>query len=158
MTPETTVSFGEKLHTPLRWWVQSTMFLASIWLAFVVALPAAVAWGAAGLLVLLVFATLLGYGNAELRVENGEFHAGNASIPVVLLAEPTALDAEVTHRLAGRDANGRAYHLLRPYLKRAVRVRVTDPADPVPYWLVSTRRPEELVLALTNAGAASCAS
>ncbi|MFC6344403.1 DUF3093 family protein [Nocardioides hankookensis] len=38
--------------------------------------------------------------------------------------------------------------LLRPYLKRAVRVEITDPADPAPYWLVATRRPEELAGAL----------
>jgi hypothetical protein len=62
------------------------------------------------------------------------------------------LDAEATRLLAGRDANVHAYLLLRPYLKRAVRVDVVDPSDPVPYWLVSTRRPEELAAALTAAG------
>jgi hypothetical protein len=44
--------------------------------------------------------------------------------------------------VAGRDADARAYLLLRPYLKRAVRVEITDPADPTPYWLVSTRHPK----------------
>ena len=148
MTPDTSVSFEEKLSVPLRWWVQATMFLANIWLAFVVALPLAVAWGATIPLVLLVVGLLLGYGNARLRVGSGVFYAGPARISVSLLSEPTALDEETAHRLAGRDANGRAYHLLRPYLKRAVRVNVDDPTDSVPYWLVSTRRPEELVKAL----------
>jgi hypothetical protein len=32
-------------------------------------------------------------------------------------------------------------------------VTVTDPADPAPYWLVSTRRPAELADALASAGA-----
>jgi hypothetical protein len=32
-----------------------------------------------------------------------------------------------------------------------VQVTVHDPADPVPYWLVSTRRPDELVAALVAA-------
>ena len=49
-------------------------------------------------------------------------------------AEP--LDAEATRRVAGRDADARAYLLLRPYLKRAVRVTVARPGDPTPYWLV----------------------
>ncbi len=143
--------FEERLHVPLRWWVQATMFVASVWLAFVIALPSWVAWAMTGLLVALVAALFLGYGNARLRVESGMFHAGRAGIGVDLLSEPTALDAESTHRLAGRDANGRAYHLLRPYLKRSVKVTVDDPADPVPYWLVSTRRPEELASALSTA-------
>lgn len=149
--PGTTVDFGEKLHVPLRWWVQATMFLASIWLAFVVALPGWVAWGATGVLALLVVALFLGYGSAQLRVQDGVFQAGRARIPVRLLREPTPLDAQATHRLAGRDANGRAYHLLRPYLERSVRVSVHDPADPVPYWLISTRRPDELAAALAAA-------
>jgi hypothetical protein len=59
-----------------------------------------------------------------------------------------ALDAEATRRLAGRDADARAYLLLRPYLSRAVRIDIDDPADPTPYWLVSTRRPDRLAAAL----------
>ncbi len=50
--------------------------------------------------------------------------------------------------MAGPEADARAYLLLRPYLKRAVRVEITDPADPAPYWLVSSRRPEELARAV----------
>jgi hypothetical protein len=32
-----------------------------------------------------------------------------------------------------------------------VRVEITDPADPAPYWLVSSRRPVELAEALSRA-------
>jgi hypothetical protein len=46
------------------------------------------------------------------------------------------------------DADARAYLLLRPYLKRGVRVDIVDPDDPTPYWLVSCRRPEDLVSAV----------
>ena len=54
-------------------------------------------------------------------------------------AEP--LDAEETRRVHGVDADARAFLLTRPYLKRSVQVPVHDPADPTPYWLVSTRHP-----------------
>lgn len=151
MTTDTGVLFEEKLHVPLRWWVQATMFLASVWLAFVVALPAAVAWGAAALLTVGVVALFLGYGAARVRVADGVFHAGRAHISVNVLSDPVALDAETARRLAGRDADARAYLLLRPYLRRAAMVIVSDAADPVPYWLVSTRRPEELCAALASA-------
>ena len=62
----------------------------------------------------------------------------------------TALDADGVRRQAGVDADARAFLLLRPYLKRGVRIDITDPADPAPYWLVGSRRPEELVEALTR--------
>jgi hypothetical protein len=68
-----------------------------------------------------------------------------------VVGAPVALDAADTRRRAGVDADARAYLLLRPYLKRAVMVPVDDPADPTPYWLVSTRRPDELVAALDAA-------
>lgn len=151
MSPETDVQFDERLHVPLRWWVQSTMFLASVWLAFIVALPPAVAWGATAVLLLAVGALFVGYGNARVRVASGVLYAGHAHIDVRFLADPTPLDAETTHRVAGRDADARAYHLLRPYVKRALKVTVVDPADPVPYWLVSTRRPDELAAAVSAA-------
>ncbi len=143
------VPYSERLSVPLRWWVQATMFLASVWLAFVVALPAAVAWAGASALALLVFAVLAGYGAAAVRVsEDGVLHAGRATIPVRLLGETTVLDAEATRLTAGREADARAFLLLRPYLKRAVRISVADPADPTPYWLVATRHPDELAAAL----------
>jgi hypothetical protein len=53
--------------------------------------------------------------------------------------------------VAGPAADARAYLLLRPYLKRAVKVQITDPADPTPYWLVSSRHPEALAGALNAA-------
>jgi hypothetical protein len=64
---------------------------------------------------------------------------------------PEALDAEAARRAAGVEADARAYLLLRPYLTRAVRVQVVDPADPTPYWLVSTRRPRTLAAVLSEA-------
>lgn len=154
VTPDTGVLFEETLRVPLRWWGQATMFVAALWLACIVAMPegkAWIAWVATGVIAGLVLALLLGYGSARLRVSDGVFHAGRANIPVGLLAGPVAHDAKTTRRLIGVDANARAYLLLRPYLKRSVQVVVSDPADPVPYWLVSTRRPDELVAALSMA-------
>jgi hypothetical protein len=143
--------YEERLTVPLRWWALATMFLASVLLAFLVALPAAVAFAMVGVLVVLTGALFLGYGAARIVVSGGELRAGTARIPVALLAEPRALDTDATRRLAGIDADARAYLVLRPYLKRSVRVQVVDPADPTPYWLVSTRHPRRLAAALSSA-------
>ena len=149
--PKSLAEHDEKLGVPLRWWALATMFLASVLLAFAVALPLVVAFTASGVLAVLTLALFLGYGAARVSVRDGVFHAGRATIPVALLTDPTALDPEATRRLAGVDADARAYLLLRPYLKRSVRVGVDDPADPTPYWLLSTRRPDQLVAALSAA-------
>lgn len=135
---------------PLRWWVQGTMLVATFWLAMVVALPGVLAWAFTGLGLALMAFGFLSYGSARVRVSDGVFRAGHARIEAAHLGPATALDPEETRRLAGREADARAYLLLRPYLKRAVRVTVADPRDPTPYWLVSTRHPEELVAALAG--------
>ncbi len=144
-----TPAYSERLGVPLRWWVQGTMLVATLWLAVVVALPAAAAWTVTAVALAVLGLVLWSYGAARISVADGTFRAGRAHIEAQHLGAVTALDAEQTRRTAGVDADARAYLLLRPYLKRAVKVEITDPADPAPYWLVSTRHPEELAKALT---------
>ena len=151
MPPNGPATYAERLSVPLRWWVQATMLLATLWLAFVVAMPVWAASLAAGLLALVTYGLFLWVGAARVEVRAGELHAGAAHIPVDLLGEVEPLDAEATRRTLGVDADARAFLLTRPYLKRSVRVGVADPADPTPYWLVSTRHPTRLADALSEA-------
>lgn len=143
--------YDERLGVPLRWWVQATMMVASVWLATIVALPESGAWLVTAVAAALITAFFLSYGGSHVRVTDDHFQAGRARIELRHLGTVTALDAEGARRLAGVDADARAYLLLRPYLKRAVRVQLIDPADPTPYWMVSTRHPEALARALADA-------
>jgi energy-coupling factor transporter transmembrane protein EcfT len=143
--------YRERLSVPIRWWAQGTMLVASLWLAVIVAVPGAVAWAVTGAAVALMAALFLTYGAALVSVEDGWFRAGRARVELRFVGEVVPLDAEATRLVAGRDADARAYLLLRPYRKKAVKVSLSDPADPTPYWLVSTRRPDALAAALTRA-------
>ena len=142
--------YAERLHVPLRWWVQATMFLASIWLAFIVALPAWVAWTASCGLMALTFGLFALIGAARIEVRDGTLFAGPARISLDLVGTPVALDADRTKRVQGVEADARAFLLMRPYVKRSVQVPIEDPADPAPYWLLSTRHPAALVQALSG--------
>lgn len=149
-TPEAP-AYRERLSVPIRWWAQGTMLVASLWLAVIVAVPGAVAWAVTGAAVALMATLFLTYGAALVSVEDGWFRAGRARVELRFVGEVVPLDAEATRLVAGRDADARAYLLLRPYRKKAVKVSLSDPADPTPYWLVSTRRPDALAAALTRA-------
>jgi Protein of unknown function (DUF3093) len=145
---ETPASHSERLSVPFRWWVQGTMLVATFWLAFVVATPALVAWSATGVLLLIMVGLFLAYGAPRVEVEAGWLRAGRARIPGEFVGDAEPLDAAETRRVAGPGADARAYLLLRPYLKRAVRVTIRDDRDPTPYWLVSSRDPEHLAVAI----------
>jgi hypothetical protein len=143
--------YDERLGVPLRWWALATMFLASLLLAFLVSTPLWIAVSGTSVLAAIMVLLFLGYGSARLTVREGMFRAGRAQIATRLVGPAVALDADAARSQAGVDADARAYLLLRPYLKLAVLVPIEDPADPAPYWLVSTRRPRRLVAALDAA-------
>jgi hypothetical protein len=117
-------------------------------------LPTAVGVGAvvavAGLVALLA-------GSPVVEVRDGELRAGRAHVPARLLGEVTELSAERMRAELGPGLDLRAYVCLRSWARTGVRVELQDPADPTPYWLVSTRRPEHLAAAVAAARDAAAA-
>ncbi|MDO9456533.1 DUF3093 domain-containing protein [Nocardioides sp.] len=141
-------AYDERLAVPLRWWVQGSMLVASLWLALVVAVPGLLAWAVTAVAVALLTLLLRTYGGARIVVDDGVLRVGRARIEGHHLGRAVPLDADQARRTAGVEADARAFLLLRPYLSRAVKVEVTDPADPAPYWLISTRHPDQLAHAV----------
>lgn len=79
------------------------------------------------------------------------FVAGGARIPLHLLGAAESLDAGQMRVAGGPELDARAYLLLRGWIGSGVRVHLDDPEDPTPYWLISSRRPDQLVAALEQA-------
>ncbi|MFE4637329.1 DUF3093 domain-containing protein [Streptomyces sp. NPDC056773] len=91
------------------------------------------------------------YGSQRVRVVGGALAAGEARIPVAALGDPEVLDAEEARAWRTYKADTRAFMLMRSYVPTAVRVEITDPADPTPYVYVSTREPQALAAAIRAA-------
>lgn len=144
-----TPAYDERLSVPLRWWGQGTMFLATIWIAVILWVPTAMAWSITGALVALFVLAMLAFGSARIVVDDQALQAGRAKIEARFLGRAEALDPEAAWQVAGPKADARAFLLLRPYLRRAVKVEITDPADPTPYWLINTRHPDSLAAAIS---------
>ena len=81
-------------------------------------------------------------------VEDGVLVAGSARIPVALTGDTEEYRGTEAVQARGPGLDARAFTLFRGWVDPVVRVDLTDPDDPAPYWLVSTRRPEELRAAL----------
>ena len=65
-----------------------------------------------------------------------------------MIADVVALDAAGKRELLGVGADPLAFVVQRPWMPGAVQVELDDPADPTPYWVVSSRHPVELATAL----------
>jgi hypothetical protein len=74
---------------------------------------------------------------------------------VQLTGTPEPLHGDAARAARGTELDARAWTVLRGWVDGVVRVPLLDPADPAPYWVVSSRHPEELVAALDRARAAA---
>jgi hypothetical protein len=101
----------------------------------------------------IVAAFLLIWGSTTIEVTSGVLRAGRDTLALDDASEVIALNAEQAALLRGPRADPAAHLQLRPYLKRAVCVRLTASAaaEGVPYWLLSTRHPDKLAAAIEGA-------
>ncbi|MEU3922929.1 DUF3093 domain-containing protein [Streptomyces sp. NPDC029004] len=140
--------YEERLTAPRSWWVITA--LAGIAGGLVV-LPLGPLPMLGGLIGAAAVAAVVvsSYGSVRIRVVAGSLVAGEARIPLTALGEAEVLDAEETRAWRSYKADPRAFMLLRSYVPTALRIEVTDPADPTPYVYLSTRNPKALADALT---------
>jgi hypothetical protein len=140
-------NYLERWIVPLIWWP------AALGLGVLVAAEVAgVTPGSRAvpfLVVLPVTAALLALGSrGSIRVDAGVLHVPGARIPIARLDHGVVLDREAFRQQTGPMADPRAFVVSRPWLHTAVRLMLDDPDDPTPYWVVGTRRPQELLKAL----------
>lgn len=85
-----------------------------------------------------------------IEVGGGQLVAGRAHIEIGFIGDVDELDQTHAAATRGRDADTRAWMLLRGWIPTALRVDITDPADPTPYWYLSTRHPHRLASAIVQ--------
>jgi hypothetical protein len=142
--------FRERLSVPVLWWLLAVGFALSMLAALGFYLGPV--WGIAGASCSLLAATwLFVRAGILVVVDDHAIRIGRAEIDHPYIAGCRALDADGARRRAGVEADARAHLVLRPYIATAVEIALADPEDPVPYWLVSSRRSAELAAALTAA-------
>ena len=142
--------YTERLWAPVWLWVVASVVAGTLGLAFWVPVgPVAglVAWMVPEAMIVWVLVTAA----ATVKVGADGLQAGRAVLPWAAMGDVGALDGAAAGALRGRDADPRAYLLLRPWVQPAVRVDVDDPGDPAPYWYVSTRWPAALAAAIEAA-------
>lgn len=105
--------------------------------------------------VYLIIAGSLVLMSPTIAVKDGYLHAGNAKVPVSVLSETTVLNDAKLRNLLGPGADVRAYMVVRGHIHQGLRVDLNDPQDPTPYWVLTTRRPNQLSAAIQAAQGAT---
>jgi hypothetical protein len=140
--------YSERLYVTWYWWllplVGAGLLAAEVHLGY----PGVRAW--LPYVVLLPLTALLIYraGRTTVAVRDGELWVGPAHLPLEHVGEVQVVSAKDKRRALGPHLDPAAYVLHRGWVGPLVRVRQTDPEDPTPYWVFSTRHPDRLVEAL----------
>ncbi|AWB89324.1 DUF3093 domain-containing protein [Homoserinimonas hongtaonis] len=76
---------------------------------------------------------------------------GRASLPIEFAGAPEAYSGGEATAERGVRLDARAWIVFRGGIASVVKIPVVDEKDPAPYWLISSRRPDQFVSAVSEA-------
>jgi hypothetical protein len=143
--------YAERYVVP--WWGWLAGLALGVMLAgeFDLAGATLLGWVPYGLIVLAIVGGLWWIGHVRVAVTPTHLLVDDAKLPLEYIAEVQHIGPATRRRLLGVDAHPLAFVIQRPWIKGAVRITLNDPADPTPYWLISSRHPNDLIAALSTA-------
>ena len=104
------------------------------WIGYVICIP-------------LLVAALASLSRARVQVLDDRLRVGAAELPLRSVGRVEVVDRRDKQAALGPELDPAAYVLLRGWVGPLVRVEVTDPDDPAPYWVFSVRDPDRLLAA-----------
>lgn len=146
--PPVEVLYEERLWpSPLVWMIVSGVAGASILVFTPISVEAGIV---ACAVIFLLLATVLVLSTPRITLTRTALSVGRAHIERGYLGQARAYVKDEATFQRGQGLNALAYLCIRGWIDPVVRVEVEDEEDRTPYWLVSTRRPEELRDALNR--------
>ena len=157
VTPEsparsaTPAAYTERLG--VTWWSWLAALAVDLIVGFEILLgfPSVPGWLPFAILLPLTAALLVWAGRIRVTVTADELQVDDARLPLSVIADVVALDAAGKRESLGVGAHPMSFIIQRPWIGPAVQVLLDDPADPTPFWVISTRKPVELATALLAA-------
>ena len=142
-----TVLYQERLSA--AWWMWLLVLFAG--LVGLIALAPINMWvgGAVGAVVAGGTAVALIASNTGIVITGESLQVGRARIERRFVGSAEAFRGSAVQSVRGPALDARAYMNFRVSVGPVVRIQITDPVDPTPYWLTSTRHPERIVEVLS---------
>jgi hypothetical protein len=117
--------------------------VVALWAAFdnTIALTSFIA--ATIIIIYLAFGmrSIISFDGKELRIDR-------AHIESKYLGKVTILNSDSMRLLRTRDADPAAYLAIKFWVPVGIKIEVNDPRDPTPYWLITSKRGEEIAALL----------
>ena len=138
---------NEKIHWP--WWLMGLIIALDI--SIVIAIWAGLGNSAALVSVFVVIAltiALFFFTELNIRVDGDQLHVARAHIDREFIGQIEVLTADQMKRAYGIGLDPAAFLAIRFWVKGGIKLAITDPRDPTPYWLVSSKKPEKIKAAI----------
>jgi hypothetical protein len=133
--------------TPWIYIVSLLLVPASILVLAPVSLPAGIV---TGVVLYLAAVGALSLTAPVIEIAGGRLRAGRAEIDLGLVGDAVPAAGTAARAELGTGLDARAFLVIRGWVRDVVRIPIVDASDPTPYWLVSSRRPNELAAAING--------
>ncbi|MGH4013730.1 MAG: DUF3093 domain-containing protein [Pseudonocardiaceae bacterium] len=141
-------AFDERLRVPWWWWPLGLGVAGLLAAEVHMGYPGVRAWLPYLVTVPLAVAILIRMGKHRVRVCAGELQVGPAHLPLRHLGPVRVIPPADKRRALGPELDPAAFVLHSAWVGPLVRVELTDPQDPTPYWIFSVRRATDLAALL----------
>jgi hypothetical protein len=140
--------FDERLSVPWWWYIAAAAVGVLLGAEIHMGYPGVRSWIGYVILVPLFVGWPFWLGRTRVRVADGELHVGSASLPLRFIGQVEVVPKADKQVALGPQLDPTAFLMIRTWVRPIVRLEVTDPDDPTPYWIFSVRSPARLLAAL----------
>ena len=152
MTPSPATSgtarFDERLSVPLWWYLPAVAVAVLLGAEVHMGYPGVRSWIGYAITVPLAVLVLVGLGRIRVRVIDDELQVGTARLALRYVGRVDVVGKRDKQVALGPQLDPAAFLMHRAWIGPVVRIEVTDPDDPTPYWVFSVRDPEAFRRAL----------
>jgi hypothetical protein len=168
--PPPPIVYTERLYTPWWWYLAGLAIAVLLGGEFATAIPTWIAWIPFGLLLVVMLLGVWRFSSGRVTITATEFKVGEKTLPLTSIERAIGLSSTELRRLVGRHSDPTAFNFIRSWVGPGVQLILVPPApgdiprvspeqfedgalapSVTPYWVVSTRHPEQVLAALSAA-------
>lgn len=140
--------FDERLSVPLWWYLAAAGVGGLLGAEIHMGYPGIRSWLGYVLCVPLFMLGPYLLGRVRVRVADGQLHVGGAAVPLRHLGRAEIVPQDRKQIALGPELDPSAFVMLRAWVRPVVRIEITDPDDPTPYWVFTVRDAQGLLTAI----------